>query len=68
MVKSEEKIIIDEHINIGRWNITIYVIVAVILLFISLYVGIKYNFYYHLIFIGIIIVIKIGERIDTYLI
>ena len=65
--KEKKKLTIDECIDIAKWNIVIYVIVSVIVLLISLYIGVKYNFYYHLIFIGIIIVIKIGERINTYI-
>ncbi len=64
--KEKKKLTIGEYIDIAKWDIVIYVIVSVVLLLISLYIGIKYNFYYHLIFIGIIIVIKIRERIDTY--
>ena len=63
----KKKLTIDEYIDIVKWDIVIYVIVSVIVLLISLYIGVKYNFYYHLIFIGIIIVIKIGERINTYI-
>ena len=62
----KKKLTIDEYIDIAKWNIVIYVIVSVIVLLIFLYIGIKYNFYYHLIFIGIMIIVKIGERIDTY--
>ena len=65
--KEKRKLTIDEYIDIAKWDIVIYVIVSVIVLLISLYIGVKYNFYYHLIFIGIIIVIKIGERINTYI-
>lgn len=65
--KEKKKLTIDEYIDIAKWDIVIYVIVSVIVLLISLYIGVKYNFYYHLIFIGIIIVIKIGERINTYI-
>ena len=64
--KEKKKLTIDEYIDIAKWDIVIYVIVSVIVLLISLYIGIKYNFYYHLIFIGIMIIVKIGERIDTY--
>ena len=62
----KKKLTINEYIDIAKWNIVIYVIVSVIVLLIFLYIGIKYNFYYHLIFIGIMIIVKIGERIDTY--
>ena len=65
--KEKKKLTIDEYIDIAKWDIVIYVVVSVIILLISLYIGVKYNFYYHLIFIGIIIVIKIGERINTYI-
>ena len=65
--KEKKKLTINKYIDIAKWDIVIYVIVSVIVLLISLYIGVKYNFYYHLIFIGIIIVIKIGERINTYI-
>ena len=51
----KKKLTINEYIDIAKWNIVIYVIVSVIVLLIFLYIGIKYNFYYHLIFIGIMI-------------
>ncbi len=65
--KEKKKLTIDEYINIGKGNIITYIIVTIILLAISLYVGMKYNFYVHLLFIGLIMIIRVCERIDTLL-
>lgn len=65
--KEKKKLILDEYIEIGKGDIIVYVIVTIILLAISLYVGIKYNFYFHIIFIGILMIGRIVERIDTLL-
>ena len=50
-----------------KFDITVYIIVTIILLAVSLYFGIKYNFYIHLLFIGLIMIGRIWERIDTLL-
>ena len=65
--KEKKKLTLDEYIEIGKGDIIVYVIVTIILLAISLYVGIKYNFYFHIIFIGILMIERIVERIDTLL-
>lgn len=65
--KEKKKLTIDEYIEIGKGDISVYIIVTIILLSISLYIGIKYNFYYHMIFVGIIMMGRIAERIETLL-
>lgn len=65
--KEKQQLTIDEYIDIGKGDITLYVTIAIILLAISLYFGIKYNFYFHLLFIGLIMIGRICERIDTLL-
>lgn len=65
--KIENKATIDKYINISKEDLCIYVIITTILLIISLYIGIKYNFYYHIIFIGLLMIGRIAERIDTLL-
>ena len=65
--KEKKKLTIDEYIEIGKCDISVYIIVTIILLSISLYIGIKYNFYYHMIIVGILMVGRIAERIDTLL-
>ena len=65
--REKKKLTIDEYIDIGKGDITLYVTIAIILLAISLYFGIKYNFYFHLLFIGLIMIGRICERIDTLL-
>lgn len=65
--KEKKKLTLDEYIEIGKGDIIVYVIVTIILLAISLYVGIKYNFYFYIIFIGILMIGRIVERIDTLL-
>ncbi len=63
--KEKKKLTIDEYIDIGKGDITVYVFVTIILLAISLWFGIKYNFYFHLLFIGLIMIGRVSERIDT---
>lgn len=63
--KEKKKLTIDEYIDIGKGDITVYVAVTIILLAISLWFGIKYNFYFHLLFIGLIMIGRVSERIDT---
>lgn len=65
--REKKKLTIDEYIEIGKGDITVYIIVSIILLAVSLYFGIKYNFYIHLLFIGLIMIGRIWERIDTLL-
>ena len=65
--REKKKLTIDEYIDIGKGDITIYVTVTIILLAISLWFGIKYNFYFHLLFIGLIMIGRVSERIDTLL-
>lgn len=65
--KEKKKLTIDEYIDIGKSDITLYVIITIILLAMSLYFCIKYNFYFHLLFIGLIMIGRICERIDTLL-
>lgn len=65
--KEKKKLTIDEYIEIGKGDISVYIIVTIVLLSISLYIGIKYNFYYHMIFVGILMLGRIAERIDTLL-
>ena len=66
--KEKKKLTIDEYIDIGKDDITVYVIVTIILLLITLYLGIKYNFYFYMLFVGFIMLFKIGERIETFLV
>ena len=63
--KEKKKLNIDEYIDIGKGDIFVYMIVTIILLVISLYIGIKYNFYYHIIFIVLLMGGRTAERIDT---
>lgn len=63
--KEKKKLTIDDYIDIGKGDITVYVAVTIILLAISLWFGIKYNFYFHLLFIGLIMIGRVSERIDT---
>ena len=65
--KGKKKLTIDEYIDIGRTDIMVYVCITIILLIISLYIGIKHNFYYHIIFIGTLMILRIAERIGTLL-
>lgn len=65
--REKKKLTIDEYIDIGKGDITVYVVVTIILLAISLWFGIKYNFYFHLLFIGLIMIGRVSERIDTLL-
>lgn len=65
--KEKKKLTIDEYIDIGKGDITVYAFVTIILLAISLWFGIKYNFYFHLLFIGLIMIGRVSERIDTLL-
>ena len=65
--REKKKLTIDEYIEIGKGDVTVYIIVTIILLAVSLYFGIKYNFYIHLLFIGLIMIGRIWERIDTLL-
>lgn len=64
-MKKKEKLTIDKYIDIGKSDILVYIIVTIILLAISLYTGIKYNFYGDMIFVGIIMIGRIVERINT---
>lgn len=61
----KKKLTLDEYINIGKSDIIVYVSVTLILLIIFLYVGIKYNVYYYLFFVGLIIIGRTYERIET---
>lgn len=63
--KEKKKLTLDEYINIGKSDIIVYVSVTLILLIIFLYVGIKYNVYYYLFFVGLIIIGRTYERIET---
>lgn len=63
--KEKKKLTIDDYIDIGKGDITVYVAVTIILLAISLWFGIKHNFYFHLLFIGLIMIGRVSERIDT---
>lgn len=65
--KEKKKLTIDEYIDIGKGDITVYVIVTIILLLITLYFGIKYNFYFYMLFVGLIMLFKIIEWIETFL-
>lgn len=64
--KEKKKITLDEYIDIGKSDIIVYVSVTLILLIIFLYVGIKYNVYYYLFFVGLIIIGRSCERIETF--
>ena len=64
--KGKKKITLDEYIDIGKSDIIVYVSVTLILLIIFLYVGIKYNVYYYLFFVGLIIIGRSCERIETF--
>lgn len=65
--RKSNKLTIDEYINIAKDDIIVYAVVTIILLAISLYFGIKYNFYFYLLFVGLIMIDRIYERIDTLL-
>ena len=64
--KEKKKITLDEYIDIGKSDIIVYVSVTLIFLIIFLYIGIKYNVYYYLFFVGLIIIGRSYERIDTF--
>lgn len=63
--KEKKNQTLDEYIDIGKSDIIVYVSVTLILLIIFLYVGIKYNVYYYLFFVGLIIIGRTYERIKT---
>ena len=63
--KEKKKLTLDEYIAISKSDIIVYASVTLILLAIFLYVGIKYNIYYYLFFVGLIIVGRTYERIET---
>ena len=65
MTKKNKKLTIDEYIDIGKYDIFVYIIITIILFIILLYIGYKNNFYYILL-LDIIMIIRIIERIDTY--
>lgn len=64
--KEKKKLTLDEYIDIGKSDIIVYVSVTLILLIIFLYIGIKYNVYYYLFFIGLIVIGRSYERIETF--
>lgn len=64
--REKKKLTLDEYIDIGKSDIIVYVCVTFILLTIFFYVGIKYNVYYYLIFVGLIIIGRTYERIETF--
>ena len=66
-MKNKKKLTIDEYIDIAKNDIIVYASVTFILLTIFLYVGIKYNVYYYLFFVGLIIIGRTYERIDAFL-
>lgn len=63
--KEKKNQTLDGYIDIGKSDIIVYVSVTLILLIIFLYVGIKYNVYYYLFFVGLIIIGRTYERIET---
>ena len=65
--KKNNKLTIDEYINISKGDITIYVIMTIILLAISIYFAIKYNLYLLILLVGLIMIGRTYERIDTHL-
>lgn len=64
--KEKKKLTLDEYIDIGKSDIVVYLCVTLNLLIIFLYVGIKYNVYYYLFFVGLIIIGRSYERIETF--
>ena len=64
--KEKKKITLDEYIAISKSDIIVYASVTLILLAIFLYVGIKYTIYYYLFFVGLIIIGRTYERIETF--
>lgn len=64
--KEKKKLTLDEYIDIGKSDIIVYVSVTLILLIIFLYIGIKYNVYYYLFFVGLIVIGRSYERIETF--
>lgn len=64
--KEKKKLTLDEYIDIGKSDIIVYICVTFILLTIFLYVGIKYNVYYYLFFVGLIVIGRSYERIETF--
>lgn len=65
--REKKKLTLDEYIDIGKSDIIVYICVTFILLTIFLYVGIKYNVYYYLFFVGLIIIGRTSERIETFM-
>ena len=65
--KRKNNLTIDEYINIGKGDITIYVIMTIILLAISIYFALKYHFYLLILLVGLIMIGRTCERIDTLL-
>lgn len=65
--REKKKLTLDEYIDIGKSDIIVYICVTFILLTIFLYVGIKYNVYYYLFFVGIIVIERTFERIETFM-
>lgn len=64
--REKKKLTLDEYIDIGKSDIIVYICVTFILLSIFLYVGIKYNVYYYLFFVGLIVIGRTYERIETF--
>ena len=64
--KEKKKLTLDEYIDIGKSDIIVYICVTFILLTIFLYIGIKYNVYYYLFFVGLIVIGRSYERIETF--
>ena len=65
--REKKKLTLDEYIDIGKSDIIVYICVTFILLTIFLYVGIKYNVYYYLFFVGLIVIGRTSERIETFM-
>lgn len=62
-MKKELKI--DDYISIAKSDINTYIIVAVIIFWVLLFIGYKVDFYY-ILFFDLIMVFRIIERISTY--
>ena len=62
-MKKELKI--DDYISIAKSDINTYIIVAVIIFGVLLFIGYKVDFYY-ILFFDLIMVFRIIERISTY--
>lgn len=62
----KKKLTLDEYIGISKSDILLYIIVTIILLAISLYIGIKHNFYGYFMVVSLLMIMAIWGRIDAF--